>query len=131
MKGIVYPKEDFPEMWLDERKGRFRYTYVPKCNTAQLYKYFKDAGKKEKRKQFIIPHHFEKAKAQIEKFRVNEEEDKNKEEDGYKDNMLNDRYKVGDHTWEEMKKMGVMDKKLEDLENEKWYQLLDMYQERP
>lgn len=115
-------------MGLKVRPGRFRYTYIPKCNTPQLYKYFKDARKKEKRRQFQIPFHFEKAKAHIEKFRVNEEEDNNKEENEHKDNMLNDRYKVGDLTWKEMKDKNVMAKKLHELENEKWYQLLDMYQ---
>ena len=55
---IELPKETFPEKPLTIRPGRHRYTYIPKCNVHQLYKYFKDARKKEKRRIFQIPFHF-------------------------------------------------------------------------
>ena len=61
-------------MYLAERSGRKRYTYVPKANIKQIYKYFKNSRVKEKRKAFQIPYHFTEARADVTKFHLDADE---------------------------------------------------------
>ena len=66
-------------MHLKGREARKRLTYAPLCNINQVYKYFKDAKAKEDRRMFLIPYHFIQARAYIEKFRLDDEEEEGKD----------------------------------------------------
>ena len=65
-------------MHLKNREARKRLTYVPQCNLNQLHKYFKDAREKENRSIFMIPHHFNQARATVEKFKLEEDTEETK-----------------------------------------------------